>query len=68
MFVVTSGDENSSQDALELVHSIERELFDQLGRFNNCIKLLRFYPRFLQHMNNQLHIFVKKNIAHFNLV
>ena len=34
MFVVTSGDENSSQDALELVHSIERELFDQLGRFN----------------------------------
>ena len=42
MFVVTSGDENSSQDALELVHSIERELFDQLGRFMSIVHLLIF--------------------------
>jgi len=31
MFVVTKGDEASSQSALEEVHAVERELFDELG-------------------------------------
>ena len=31
MFVVTPGDASSSQTALQEVHSIERDMFDQLG-------------------------------------
>ena len=38
MFVVTKGDEASSQSALEEVHAVERELFDELGdeRLGQC--------------------------------
>ena len=31
MFMVTEGDLVSSQEALEEIHAIERDMFDQLG-------------------------------------
>ena len=46
MFVVTAADKSSSEDALNLVHSIEKELFDSLGRFKRILTGL-IYPQLI---------------------